>query len=248
MPYDMKAVLLVGGLGTRLRSVVSRVPKPMASVGGRPFLELLILQLRGQGFRRLILCTYHQADSIQEEFGNGESLGVQIQYSTEPCALGTAGAIRHARELLGEDADFLVLNGDSFLAVDFNRLIDHHHKRGAIVTMAVTSIPNGRRYGTVEADSNGNVTRFAEKADRDAPAIINAGIYVFNRAVLDHIPEGYASLEKDVFPHLMGDRVCVMEQSGMFIDIGTPDDYARAQAMSDHLSHAASARTEGNQE
>src|SRR5271154_3246957 len=112
---DTKAVLLVGGLGTRLRTVVPSGPKPLAPVGDRPFLELLIQQLAGQGIRNLILCTGYLADQIEREFGDGKSLGVAIEYSKEPHALGTGGALKFAERFLQGVSDFLVMNGDSFL-------------------------------------------------------------------------------------------------------------------------------------
>ncbi len=241
---SMTAVLLVGGLGTRLRPAVSSVPKPLASVGDRPFLELLVMQLREQNICRLVMCTCHQADQIKEKFGDGRKFGVRIQYSDEPCPLGTAGAIRLARGLLSGDSEFLVLNGDSFLDLDFGHLIQTHRERGAIMTMAVTRIRNAARYGTVQVSEAGRVTAFAEKTGQESPALINAGVYVFSRRVLDYIPEGRSSLERDVLPSLLDQGIFAVEHKGIFIDIGTPEDYARAQAISEHLSRAASERKE----
>ena len=236
---DTDAVLLVGGMGTRLQPVVSSVPKPMACVGDRPFLELLVRHLSRQGIRRLVMCTCHLADQIESEFDDGRRFDVEIKYSQEPYPLGTAGAIKFAGRMLSNDGDFLVLNGDSFLEIDFSQFLRFHSEHGGLVSVAVTRVPNGRRYGTVQIRPDGRVSGLAEKADSDAPGLINAGVYVFRRSVLDHIHEGRASLEKDVFPLLLDRGVYALEQKGMFIDIGTPEDYARAQAISNRLYCAA---------
>jgi NDP-sugar pyrophosphorylase family protein len=239
MMHDMNAVLLVGGMGTRLHPVVSSIPKPMASVGDRPFLELLVRQLGHQGFRRLVMCTCHLADQIQSEFGDGRDFDVEIRYSKEPHPLGTAGAIKFAQGLLNNDADFLVLNGDSFLEIDFSQVVRFHAKHSGLLSIAVTQVQDARRYGTVRVNEAGRVTALAEKADRDTPGLINAGVYVFSGAALSHIPEAPSSLERDVIPQLLDHGVYALEQKGLFIDIGTPEDYARAQAISDSLYCAA---------
>src|SRR5580658_492381 len=191
---DTKAVLLVGGLGTRLRTVVPSAPKPLAPVGDRPFLELLIRQLGSQGIRSLVMCTGYLADQIESEFGDGSGLGVTIEYSKEPEALGTAGAVKFAERFLQEVPDFLVMNGDSFLELDLNQLIQLHRTHGGLATMAVVSIENTGRYGTVHVDSSNRVTEFCEKTGKDSPGLINAGVYVFSHAILGHIPAGPVSL------------------------------------------------------
>jgi len=235
----MKAVLLVGGLGTRLRSTVPELPKPLASVGDRPFLELLVRQLERQRIRDLVMCTGYLAEQIEEVFGNGRDFGTVIEYSKETVPLGTAGALKVAQRYVQDDPEFLVLNGDSFLEIDFNEFVDSHRKHGSVATMAVVPVKNASRYGTVQVQADGKVIRFAEKTGRDAPGIINAGVYVFGRTVFAHVPEGPASLEREVFPHLMEQGVYAAQQRGMFIDIGTPDDYARAREMCHHLTKAA---------
>ena len=236
---NIKTVLLVGGLGTRLRSVVPSAPKPMASVGDRPFLELLVRQLQCQGIRRLVMCTGYLAGQIEDEFGDGRGLDVEIEYSKEPAPLGTAGAVKLAQPLLTEGSDFLVLNGDSFLEVDFARLLRFHREHGGLVTMAVVPVPNAERYGTVKVGPGGRVEGFTEKTGSTAPGLVNAGVYLFRKAIFEHIPDGPASLERDVFPEIFSQGVFALEQDGMFIDIGTPEDYARAQVIRTRLSDAA---------
>jgi len=233
---DVKAVLLVGGMGTRLRSVVPSRPKPLALVGSSSFLELLIRQLRNHGIRRLVMCTGYLGDQIESEFGDGRASEVTIEYSKEPHPLGTAGAVKLAQPYLQDVPDFPVMNGDSFLEIDFRQLIKFHRAHGGLVSMAVSRVQNATRYGTVEVDAGGRVVGFAEKTGSDSPGLINAGVYVFNREIFEHIPDGPASLEREVFPHLLDHGMYALEQHGMFIDIGTPEDYARAQQLCERLN------------
>jgi NDP-sugar pyrophosphorylase family protein len=157
---------------------------------------------------------------------------VSIEYSKEEMPLGTAGAVRLARRYLRDLPEFLVLNGDSFLEVDFQSLMAFHRGHASpIATMAVLRVENASRYGTVNVDASGKVTGFAEKTGSEAPGLVNGGIYFFDRSLLRHIPEGPASLERDVFPQLLDQGVYAQEQHGVFIDIGTPTDYARAQEL-----------------
>ena len=138
---DIKAIMLVGGLGTRLRSVVPSSPKVLASIGEKSFLELLVCQLRSQGIRRLVMCTGYLADQIESKFGDGRGWDVSIEYSKEEMPLGTAGAVKLAQRYLRDVPEFLVLNGDSFLEVDFQSLMAFHRGHdGAIATMAVLRV------------------------------------------------------------------------------------------------------------
>jgi len=236
---DIKAVLLVGGLGTRLRSVVPRTPKPLASVGNRSFLELLVRQLRYQGIGSLVMCTGHLGDQIENEFGSGKSWDVAIEYSRELHPLGTGGAVKLAESYLRETPDFLVMNGDSFLEIDFRQLVSFHRRHAGMVSMAVLQVENAARYGIVRMDAENRVTGFSEKTGNEACGLVNAGVYVFDRTVLDYIPEGPTSLERDIFPRLLDLGVYALEQRGMFIDIGTPEDYARAQELRESLYETA---------
>jgi len=233
------AVLLVGGMGTRLQSVLLSTPKPLAPVGNLPFLELLVLQLRSQGIRRLVMCTGHLADQIEKEFGDGHKWDVTIEYSKESQPLGTAGAVKLAERFLSHAPEFLVLNGDSFLELDLRGFIRFHREQRGLASMAVRRVPNAARFGTVQMDTFQRIIGFIEKTGSEDPGIVNGGVYVFNRDVIEHIPQGPASFEKDVFPRLLEHGVYGLEQRGMFIDIGTPEDYARAQALSRDLYQAA---------
>jgi NDP-sugar pyrophosphorylase family protein len=239
-PFEqIPAVLLVGGMGTRLQPVLPSTPKPLAPVGEVPFLELLVLQVRSQGIRRLVLCTGHRAEQIEDAFGDGRKWDVAIRYSRESRPLGTAGALKFAQGLLKPWAEFLVMNGDSFLEFDCRRFQLFHRAHGGLASVAVRRVPDASRYGTVRLDSEHRVIGFSEKKNTAAPGIVNGGVYLFKRTVFEHIPDGPASLEKDVFPRLLEYGVYAAEQEGMFIDIGTPEDYARAQALRESLCQAA---------
>jgi D-glycero-alpha-D-manno-heptose 1-phosphate guanylyltransferase len=236
---DLPAVLLVGGMGTRLQSILPSTPKPLAPVGKVPFLQLLVLQLRSQGIRRVVMCTGHRANQIEEEFGDGHNCDVAIEYSRESRPLGTAGALKFAERYLSKDSDFLVMNGDSFLELDFLEFIRFHRQHGGLMSMAVRRVTDAARYGTVQVDTRNRVAGFCEKTESHAPGIVNGGVYLFHRDILEHLPAGPSSLEQDVFPLLLERGIYALEQHGMFIDIGTPEDYARAQALYEALHQAA---------
>jgi NDP-sugar pyrophosphorylase family protein len=239
---DIPAVLLVGGRGTRLQSVVSSAPKPMAAVGKQSFLELLVQQLQTQGIRRLIMCSGYLAEQIEQKFGDGRDWDVSITYSREQQPMGTGGALKLAQQQLHRSTDFLVMNGDSFLECDFTELVAFHRKQKALASMAIVRVEDAGRYGTVRVDAAGRVNGFTEKTGAGAPGLINAGVYVFNREIFNYLPEAPSSLEKDLFPRVLEHGVYAKEQSGMFIDIGTPEDYARAQVLRERLCDAALGR------
>ena len=219
----MQAVILAGGLGTRLRPILGDLPKPLAPVCGRPFLEYQIETLKAAGFDRLVLCVGYRHDLIEAHFGDGRALGVHIVYSVESQALGTGGALRLARPHL--DTTCLVLNGDTYFAADFARLVAQH---ATPVTLAMIRVPDAGRYGSLSVDGHGYITHFNEKS-AGGPGLINAGVYVFSSAALDHLPgQTPLSLETDVFPELARQRLlrgCALD--GYHLDIGTPDSYAR---------------------
>jgi NDP-sugar pyrophosphorylase family protein len=231
----MRALILAGGLGTRLRSLVSDRPKPMAEVEGRPFLEYLVLQLREQGFRELVFCVGHLAHHVRDYFGAGQPWGVSISYVVEVDLLGTAGAIRNAECWI--DGPFLVMNGDSYLEADLRGLVTLHQRQGAsdpraVGTLLAVHVADASASGTVELEPDGRVIGFREKADRGA-GWINGGVYVLQPKILEWIPVGRAaSLEKEIFPALLeeGWHLYGQPERGFFVDIGTPEGYRRFQA------------------
>ena len=236
---NIPAILLVGGKGTRLQAVLSSKPKPLALIGNIPFLELLVMQLRSQGVSRMIMSTGHLADQIEETFGDGRRWDAEIRYSKESQPLGTAGAVKFAERHLEQSSDFLVFNGDSFTELDILQFIRFHRQHGGLVSMVVRRVPDAARYGTVQLDGLNRITGFSEKTGNTSPGIINAGVYMFKRPVLECILQGPSSLERDLFPKLLTHGMYALEQDGLFIDIGTPEDYARAQELCQKLYQAA---------
>lgn len=204
----------------------------MAEVGGKPFIYYLIVELRRQGFDDVVMCIGYRGSQISDYFGSGKDLGVRIRYSLENEPLGTAGALKLAEPLL-ESEKFLLANGDSFLGGDYARLFDltdTGHRTGVI---ALHRTADSGRYGTVELATDNRITSFVEKsaAPTRRSALINAGVYAFDRSVLAEIPSAVpASLERDVLPKLVREgRLYGFELKGAFIDIGVPEDYRRLE-------------------
>jgi D-glycero-alpha-D-manno-heptose 1-phosphate guanylyltransferase len=227
----MQALILAGGAGTRLHSVLGEnLNKPMAPVAGKPFLEYLILRLHRQYIDDIILCVGYKANLIQSYFGQGDRWGVHLTYSHETDFLGTGGAVKLAEDHVRDDA-FFVLNGDSFFDVDFGELARLHRAVEAIATLALAEVGDAARYGAVQLDEAHRVVGFAEKDDNARAGLINGGIYVLTRAVLGMIPRGQVySLESNVFPALIARKLYGRPFPGFFIDIGVPVDYARLRA------------------
>ncbi len=229
----IKAVILAGGLGTRLRSAVADRPKPLAPIAGEPFLARQLRHLRGFGVERFVLCVGYQAQMMIDVLGDGVAFDATIEYAVEDEPLGTAGAVKNAGALLAGEQDFLLLNGDTFVEVAVDALVARHRASAALGTICVQQVADAGGKGVVELDpSSGLVTAFDEKALEGQPALINAGVYVFARALVDRIPSGRSvSLERETIPGLLaaGQRLAVMVSSGRMIDIGTPEDYQRAQ-------------------
>lgn len=227
---QVQALILAGGAGTRLRSLLGdHLNKPMAPIAGRPFLEYILIHLQRQHVDDIILCVGYKADLIESYFGTGERWGVHLAYSREREFLGTGGAVKLAETLVSED-DFLVLNGDSFFDVDLDELARFHREVGATAVLALASVDNAQRYGTARLDGAQRIVRFAEKDNEARPGLINGGIYVLTREVFGMIPRGGAcSLEREVFPALIGPNLYGRPFPGFFIDIGVPADYLRLQ-------------------
>jgi NDP-sugar pyrophosphorylase family protein len=232
---EWPVVILAGGLGTRLLGVISELPKALAPVGDRPFLEIQISLLRDQGFQRFVLCVGHRANQIRERLGDGTGLRVKIEYSVESeTLLGTGGALRLAERFFQPCA--LVLNGDTYLATDYKRLLVHHATetscRNVAATLAVVRLEETRRFGTIVLDRAGrHLAGFHEKSqDAVGPAWLNAGAYVIERELIERIPVGTpSSLERDVFPEALGAglRIAACPCPEPFFDIGTADDFHR---------------------
>ena len=179
-------LLLVGGLGTRLRSVASGLPKALVPVAGKPFLEWILEKLIGSGFNESILCTGYQSELIEKRFGDRFG-SLNLIYSTEPRPLGTAGALRLAAPLLNSEFA-LVLNGDSFCDVDLSAFCEDHLNSGEDASMSLVHVPNTARFGTVACSSEGKVVSLNEKTGVSEPGWINAGIYLLPKSWLLEIP------------------------------------------------------------
>jgi NDP-sugar pyrophosphorylase family protein len=222
-----QAIILAGGAGTRLRPLISDVPKPLASVCGRPFIEYLVAQLAAAGVRKATLLTGHMADALEATLGS-RSHGVHLEYSVESKPLGTGGALKNAETLLDGDR-WLLLNGDSLFDISLLGLAANHPS-DASVTVALAEVSDVGRYGAVTTDDDGTVTAFEEKSESGGMGWINAGVYVVSRAALAAIASDRAvSFEREILPALIGRGLRAQRLRGFFIDIGVPDDYWRAQ-------------------
>jgi NDP-sugar pyrophosphorylase family protein len=227
----MKAILLAGGKGTRLRPLTIHTPKPIVPIFERPFLHYqLDLLKQVPEIDEVILSLNYQPRRIEEIFGDGSDAGLNIRYVVEPAPLGTAGAVRYAGESLHESV--VVFNGDVLTEVDLAAVIALHRQRKAKATIVLTPVENPSAYGLVETDADGNVARFLEKpkADEITCDTINAGIYILEPDTFDRIPEDTSwSIERSFFPSLIERKESFIAYiyKGYWIDIGTPEKYTQ---------------------
>ncbi len=225
-----QAVILVGGEGTRLRPVTSRVPKPVAPVVERPFVAYILDDLARHGVERAIFSTGYLAAAIEAQIGDGAGYGLHVDYAVETEPLGTAGAIANCADKL-DDGSFYVFNGDVLSDVDLTALAALHAGKGGMGTIFLTPVEDPRRYGLVELRDDGSVASFLEKpGDWEGTALINAGVYVLEHEVLELIPRGRLfSIERGVFPRLaQAGSLYGYVDRGYWRDIGTPESYLQA--------------------
>jgi NDP-sugar pyrophosphorylase family protein len=221
--------VLAGGLGTRLQPLLSDLPKSLAPLGGRPFLERQIAWLAGHGLREVVLCVGHGAEQVEGALGDGERLGVRLHYSREPQPLGTGGALALAASWV--DGPALVLNGDTLPELDPWALERARGARGATGAVALFRVDDASASGRVECDDDRRVTRFVEKDPAfHGPAWVNGGCYAFAPALWERLPASASSLERDTLPRLAdaGELVGHVGDGG-FWDIGTPQGWERAE-------------------
>lgn len=240
----MKAIVLAGGFGTRLQSLLKDTPKPMADVCGRPFLEYLVIQLSRAGIRDIILAVGYKADAVKEYFEDGKALGVRLSYSREDTPLGTGGAFKKAATSSRDDV-FIVMNGDSFFEADIADLVERHKIMGAKATLCVRHQMDMSRYGAVIVGKDQEICRFAEKGEIKGEGLINAGIYCIEGGVVDTIPEGKVSLEYDLFPRWAGQGLKAVEGSGFFVDIGVPEALSGLRTHPEDLLKSVGLNTKG---
>jgi len=224
-----QALILCGGLGSRLGSLTASTPKPLLPVAGRPFLDVLLFELGRHGIRDVVLLAAFEAPKIAayaEDNPVAARFGMTLTVTIEPDRAGTAGALHHARSLV--QGDFLMMNGDSWLAFDLNSLPEIPSGGGCDAMLTLRLLPDASRSGVVTLEGN-KVTSFQERPQGPGPGLVNAGIYRFSERIFDALP-ATGSLERDVLPLLSAQgKVQGVVREGYFIDIGVPETYERAQ-------------------
>lgn len=231
--HQVDAVVLVGGKGTRLRPLTLSAPKPMLPTAGLPFLTHLLSRIAAAGIEHVILGTSYKPAVFEAEFGDGSALGLQIEYVTEEHPLGTGGGIANVAGKLRNDTA-MVFNGDVLSGADLAQLLDFHRSNRADVTLQLVQVGDPRAFGCVPTDEEDRVVAFLEKTEDPPTDQINAGCYVFERNVIDRIPQGReVSVEREVFPALLADGDCKIYgyvDASYWRDMGTPEDFVRGSA------------------
>lgn len=225
---QIDAVILCGGRGTRLRKTIKGIPKPMAKIGDRPFLEILIDYLSSFGIRRFILATGYRSNVISDFFRKNRKKGLKILVCSENKPLGTGGALKNAKRLIHSDP-FIVLNGDSFARLNpFDLLIFHRNNR-ALISMVITKSRKSQDSGIVEISKDAKIIGFLEKPESSRAGYNNCGVYVCGRKVFNTFPLSKKfSLERDYFPKIVNKRLYGYVINDSFMDIGTPERYKKA--------------------
>ena len=228
---DLEAILLVGGQGTRLRPLTIETPKPLLPTAGVPFLAHQLAHAAAAGITRVTLATFYRAAMFAECLGDGSQFGLELGYIQEETPLDTGGAIRNAASGLrgGPDDPVVVLNGDILSGHDLAAQVTAHEKAGAAVTLHLVEVPDPARFGCVPTDASGRVTAFLEKTPHPVTNRINAGCYVFTRSVIDQIPPGRVSVERETFPGLIdrGELVLGHVDTAYWLDVGTPEAFVQ---------------------
>ncbi len=221
----MQALILVGGEGTRLRPLTNDIPKPVVTLVDRPFLAYMLEWLARHGVQDVVMSCGFRADRVRAVLGDGARYGVRIRYAEEPEPLGTGGALKFCEEHL--DERFLMLNGDVLTDIDLTAQIAQHESTGATATLALVRVDDPSNYGLVRTADDASVLEFIEKPLEDVGVnTISAGAYVLERRVLDLLEPGRnASIEREVFPRLVGDGLYARVSDGYWLDIGTPQRY-----------------------
>ena len=227
------AILLVGGMGTRLLPLTLKTPKPMLQVAGVPFTEHQIRKAADAGIAEIVLATSYKSELFEPYFGSGERFGIKIKYAVEKSALGTGGGIRNAANLLADCEQVVIFNGDVLSGHDLRAQLEFHKKHQADITLYLTQVEDARAYGCVELLENKQIKSFLEKMENPISNLINAGCYIFNRQIIDQIPQDkVVSVERDTFPNLLANNVRVFGylDNSYWLDIGTPAALVKASA------------------
>jgi|SRR5579872_834584 len=229
LPGDVAAAILAGGLGSRLRSVISDRPKVLAPVDGVPFLSHLLKQLGLAQIEDAVLLVGYGANLVRTECGDLK-YGVKLSYSIEKELLGTGGAVRLAMSIL-RGKTILLMNGDSYCKLDLKSFVNYHNSHGGSISLTLTWVDDASRYGSIALGSDDRITQFEEKKSHPAPGWINAGIYLIDRDLFEEVaPDTSTSLERDLLPKWIATHDVFGFRGGEFIDIGVPESYARASA------------------
>lgn len=226
----MKALILAGGEGTRLRPLTYERPKVLIPTLNQPLMEYTLNRLHRHGVDDIILAVGHMADAIQAHFGDGNRWNVRLDYSVESEPLGSGGAIKNVARLLKEDT-FIVLNGDIYTDLDVTAMLDFHRHKKAMVTISLTEVADPSAYGVVDMAEDGRLRRFVEKPPPgQAPSnLVNAGTWIFEPGALAYLPEGVSSVEYNLFPLLLanGKPMYGYASDAYWMDVGTPERYMR---------------------
>ena len=230
----MRGLVLVGGEGTRLRPLTLTTPKQMLPIAGVPIIEHVLAHAAGHGIDRVVLSMGYKPDAFSDAYPDGTCAGVELEYAVEAEPLNTAGAIRFAARSAQLDETFVVINGDVITGIDIAALVAFHRASGARATIALTPVDDPSRFGVVPTDPDGRVTAFIEKppADEAPTNLINAGIYVLEPDVLDEIPPGPVSIERETFPRLVdAGALFALASDADWVDVGTPAAYLDANLL-----------------
>ena len=226
---DITAVILSGGMGTRLHSAVPNKQKVLAEIQKQPFLILLLDQLVSAGARDVVLCTGHMAEQVHEKLGETYR-SLKLGYSQEEVPLGTGGAVRLALPLIKSET-VMIMNGDSYINADLNAFLEWFLRKDLDAALILTKVSNTNRYGRVMSTKDGCIQSFREKDRNEGPGWVNAGICLLKKNLVETIPSGKPySLEREFFPLLISKGLYGYQCAGEFIDIGTPESYAQAEA------------------
>lgn len=222
----MVAVVLAGGIGSRLQPLTNGIPKPLMPIGGKPVIELLLLRLKQCGVTTVYLAVHHLADQLKTQLGNGERFGLTIHCSKETHPLSTVGPLSLIADL---PENFLVVNGDIITDLDFRSVYDTHIQKSAQLTVVTCKRSHKMDYGVFDIDTQGRVTGFTEKPELSF--VVSAGIYVFNRSLLAHIPKNQRYGFDDLVVNCLNKQIPIhtYPYDGYWLDIGRPDDYEQAQ-------------------
>ncbi|HYV76488.1 MAG TPA: NDP-sugar synthase, partial [Streptosporangiaceae bacterium] len=228
----MKAVVMAGGEGTRLRPMTANQPKPLLPVVNKPIMEHVLLLLKRHGFTETVVTVQFLASLVRNYFGDGEDVGMSLQYATEEMPLGTAGSVKNAEDELRADP-FLVISGDALTDIDLSALVRYHKESGALVTVALTRVPNPLEFGIIIVDEDGRIQRFLEKPTwgQVFSDTVNTGIYVLEPSIFDYFEAGKpVDFSQDVFPQLLAksDALFGFVAGGYWCDVGNIPEFLRA--------------------